>query len=208
MALGSRGRSPSICRSSWKKPGDGTWLTQRVKCRIEQHGSTPCWRRAGRWRPIHRPSIPPMPPGRRFRPAWPTVIGRIDCQCVNGNAAEMRRFTMPSIPVQPVLPVAPWLGGKRNLARRIGEDREPLVSRFAAAGRRRRPRWFVAVQLEKVCGNVWRATPIRVFLSICDEKKPGLVSRFRAWPPVAHNLSTISPRIGVARGPFTLHHIW
>lgn len=26
---------------------------------------------------------------------------------------------MPSTPVQPVLPVAPWLGGKRNLARRI-----------------------------------------------------------------------------------------
>lgn len=28
-------------------------------------------------------------------------------------------FNMPSTPVQPVLPVAPWLGGKRNLAKRI-----------------------------------------------------------------------------------------
>jgi DNA adenine methylase len=38
---------------------------------------------------------------------------------VDGNVAAKGHFTMPLIPVQPTLPVAPWLGGKRNLAKRI-----------------------------------------------------------------------------------------
>ena len=39
-------------------------------------------------------------------------------------------FNAPLLPVQPVLPVAPWLGGKRNLARRITAilDATPCVT--------------------------------------------------------------------------------
>ncbi|OYX43314.1 MAG: DNA methyltransferase [Rhodobacterales bacterium 32-67-9] len=72
----------------------------------------------------------------------------------------------PSMPVEPVLPVAPWLGGKRNLARRItaivdAERHDTYVEPFVGMGgiflrRTRRPRAEVINDRGRDVANLFR----------------------------------------------------